>query len=111
LTGQQLLSLGLLVSMLAAPHLLSYDLIALAPLMVLWAVDHERHALIATLALSAAFLVDLALPLSWAIVEAPALLAVGTYYCHDLLASRGTMQTLPELPPATTLPLTTGGRV
>jgi hypothetical protein len=111
LTGQQLLSLGLLVSMLAAPHLLSYDLIVLAPLMVLWAVDHERHALISTLALSAAFLVDMALPLSWAIVEAPALLAVGAYYCHDLLSSRGTAQALAELAPGTALPLTTGGRV
>lgn len=87
LTPQQLLSIGLLVSMLAAPHLLSYDLIVLAPLIVLWAVDHERHALIATLVLSAAFLVDLVLPLSWAIVEAPALLAVSALYCHDLLSS------------------------
>ena len=87
LTGQQLLSLGLLVSMLAAPHLLSYDLVVLAPLIVLWAVDHERHALISTLVMSAAFLIDLALPLSWAIVEAPALLAVAALYCHDLISS------------------------
>jgi alpha-1,2-mannosyltransferase len=99
LTGQQRLSLGLLVSMLAAPHLLSYDLIVLAPLIILWAVDHERHALIATLALSAAFLIDLTLPLSWAIVEAPALLAVGAYYCHDLLTSRWARQAPAELAP------------
>jgi hypothetical protein len=101
LTGQQRLSLGLLVSMVAAPHLLSYDLILLAPLIILWAVDHERHALIASLALSAAFLVDLVLPLSWAIVEAPVLFAVGTAFCCDLLSSRGTMQALVELTPAT----------
>ncbi len=111
LTGQQRLSLGLLVSMVAAPHLLSYDLILLAPLIILWTVDNERHAPLATLALSAAFLVDLALALSWAIVEAPALLAVGAYYCHDLLSSRGPMQALAKLAPATMLPLTTGGRV
>lgn len=87
LSRQQLLSLGFLISMLAAPHLLSYDLVVLAPLIILWAVDHERHALIATLVLSAAFLLDLLLPLSWAIAEAPALLVVGALYCHDLLSS------------------------
>jgi hypothetical protein len=76
--------LGLLFSMLAAPHLLSYDLIILAPLIVVWARSNEFHALAAALVLSAAFLVDLALPMSWAIVEGLALLGVALLYCHDI---------------------------
>jgi alpha-1,2-mannosyltransferase len=110
LSGQQQLSLGLLASMLAAPHLLSYDLIVLAPLIILWSVNHERHALIATLAVSAAFLADVALPLTWAIVEAPALLGVAAYYCHDLLSSRGARPAPTELAAATSVPLGTAGR-
>jgi alpha-1,2-mannosyltransferase len=110
LTGQQQFSLGLLVSMLAAPHLLSYDLIVLAPLIVLWAVDHERHALVAALALSAAFLVDLALPPSWAIVEAAALLGVGAWYCRDLLSSPARRLAHGQVITATTLVHGTGAR-
>jgi NADPH:quinone reductase-like Zn-dependent oxidoreductase len=74
---ERVLSLGLLISMLAAPHLLSYDLIVLAPLLVVWARNNERHALGAAIAFSAAFLIDLALPMSWAIAEGVADAAVG----------------------------------
>jgi Glycosyltransferase family 87 len=81
---ERLLSLGLLFSMLAAPHLLSYDLIILAPLIVIWGRTNEFHALGAALVLSAAFLVDLVLPMSWAIVEGLALLGVAFLYCHDI---------------------------
>jgi len=79
----RLLSMGVLLSLLAAPHLLSYDLIIAAPVIVLWARDHERHALVSSLVLSAAFLVDLALPAGWGIVEAGALTGVVIAYLHQ----------------------------
>ena len=83
LTGDRLLSLGVLLSMVAAPHLLPYDLIIVAPVIVLWARDHSRHALAAAITLSAAFLFDLALPASWAITEAAALIGVALLYLSD----------------------------
>lgn len=84
LTRQQQLSLGLLVSMLAAPHLLSYDLIIVAPVIVLWACEHERHALTVAVGFSVAFLIDTALPMSWAILEGLALLGFTAFYFYDL---------------------------
>ncbi len=84
LTPTRLLSLGVLLSMLAAPHLLPYDLIIVAPVIVLWARDHERHALVSSVVLSAAFLVDLALPATWAVVEAAALVGVACLYLSDI---------------------------
>jgi len=84
LTRQQQLAVGLLVSMLAAPHLLSYDLIIVAPVIVLWACEQERHALAVALGFSAAFLIDTALPSSWAILEGLALLGFAALYFYDL---------------------------
>jgi len=84
LTRQEQLSLGLLVSMLAAPHLLSYDLIIVAPVIVLWAREQERHALAVALGFSVAFLIDTALPMSWAILEGLALLSLAALYFYDL---------------------------
>jgi hypothetical protein len=84
LTRQQQLSLGLLVSMLAAPHLLSYDLIIVAPMIVVWACERERHALAAALGFSVAFLIDAALPMPWAILEGLALLGFAALYVYDL---------------------------
>ena len=81
---QQRLSLGLLLSMLAAPHLLVHDFVILAPLIILWACDHQRHALVAAVVLSVAFLIDITLPMSWAIIEALALVGIATYYWRDL---------------------------
>ncbi len=84
LTPTRLLSLGVLLSMLAAPHLLPYDLVIVAPVIVLWARDHEGHALLSAVLFSAAFLVDLALPASWAVVEAAALVGVACLYVSDI---------------------------
>jgi hypothetical protein len=66
--------------------------------------------LIATLTLSAAFLVDVALPLSWAIVEAPALLAVSVFYCRDLLSSSDTRRFPLELGVVGSPPLKVSGQ-
>jgi hypothetical protein len=96
LTRQQQLSLGLLVSMLAAPHLLSYDLIIVAPVIVLWAREHERHALAVAIGFSVAFLIDTTLPMSWAILEGLALLGCAALYFYDLESfSRTSARTAP----------------
>jgi Glycosyltransferase family 87 len=84
LTRQQQLSLGLLVSMLAAPHLLSYDLIIVAPVIVLWGREQERHALAVAIGFSVAFLIDTALPMSWSILEGLTLLGCAALYLYDL---------------------------
>jgi len=84
LSGEQLVSSGLLLSTLAAPHLLPYDLLIAAPVLVLWSRDRQTHALVAALALSAAFLVDIALPASWAVVEAATLAGVAVLYVSDM---------------------------
>ena len=97
LTRQQQLSLGLLVSMLAAPHLLSYDLIIVAPVIVLWAREHERHALAVAIGFSVAFLVDATLPMSWAILEGLALLGCAALYLYDLRPSSSTSTTTAPL--------------
>jgi hypothetical protein len=87
LRSEQVLSLGLFLSLLAAPHLLPYDLIVLAPLVVVWARTQELPALGAALVFSGAFLVDQVVPMPWGLAEAAALLGVAALYCIGIRGS------------------------
>jgi glycosyl transferase family 87 len=87
LRSEQVLSLGLFLSLLTAPHLLPYDLIVLAPLLVVWARTQELPALGAALVFSAAFLVDQVVPMPWGLAEAAALLGVAALYCIGITGS------------------------
>ena len=97
---EDVICLAVLASMIAAPHLLPYDLLMLGVPAVLWARRSPNSALIAIAVVNVTFVIDANLPLRWQVLELPALCWFAFAYTRDALraAARKPSESPPSAP-------------
>jgi glycosyl transferase family 87 len=78
------LALGLVLSFVCAPHIFAYDLIIISVPLIILAMGNLEAALLCTLSLNAAYLVDHYGPFPGAPAETLALIFLGILLCQEL---------------------------